>query len=154
MEYRSNEIKAGILVVVAFVVFVAFLVAMAKVDWEKKEKSYTARFSYVGGIERGSLVRFGTVQFITNGHETHRKRYHIALSRPVAGLEAQFDAIEGLEVISIDRLDVEVEYSSEVEQAAELLARLVRQQLPIAAFAPASMDLEQAYLQTGIRQVD
>src|SRR5512145_1029296 len=59
MEYRSNEIKAGILVVVAFIVFVAFLVAMAKVDWEKKEKTYTARFSYVGGIERGSLVRFG-----------------------------------------------------------------------------------------------
>ncbi|MCG3118148.1 MAG: hypothetical protein ALAOOOJD_00297 [bacterium] len=59
MEYRSNEIKAGLLVVVAFIVFVAFLVAMAKVDWEKKEKSYTARFSYVGGIERGSLVRFG-----------------------------------------------------------------------------------------------
>jgi len=59
MEYRSHEIKAGILVIVAFVVLVIFLVAMAKVDWEKKEKTYTARFSYVGGIERGSLVRFG-----------------------------------------------------------------------------------------------
>jgi len=59
MEYRSNEIKAGVLVIVAFIVFVAFLVAMAKVDWERKEKTYTARFSYVGGIERGSLVRFG-----------------------------------------------------------------------------------------------
>ncbi len=59
MEYRSNEIKAGILVIVAFAVFVAFLVAMAKVDWERKEKTYTARFSYVGGIEAGSLVRYG-----------------------------------------------------------------------------------------------
>jgi phospholipid/cholesterol/gamma-HCH transport system substrate-binding protein len=59
MEYRSNEIKAGILVVVAFIVFVAFLVAMAKVDWERKEKTFTARFSYVGGIVPGSLVRFG-----------------------------------------------------------------------------------------------
>jgi len=59
MEYRSHEIKAGLLVIVAFAVFVAFLVAMAKVDWERKEKTYTARFSYVGGIEAGSLVRFG-----------------------------------------------------------------------------------------------
>jgi phospholipid/cholesterol/gamma-HCH transport system substrate-binding protein len=59
MEYRSNEIKAGVLVIVGFLVFVAFLVAMAKIDWERKEKSYTARFSYIGGIERGSLVRFG-----------------------------------------------------------------------------------------------
>jgi len=59
MEYRSNEIKAGVLVIVGFLVFVAFLVAMAKIDWERKEKSYSARFSYIGGIERGSLVRFG-----------------------------------------------------------------------------------------------
>jgi phospholipid/cholesterol/gamma-HCH transport system substrate-binding protein len=59
MEYRSHEIKAGVLVIVGFLVFVAFLVAMAKIDWERKEKSYSARFSYIGGIERGSLVRFG-----------------------------------------------------------------------------------------------
>ncbi|MDZ7360095.1 MAG: MlaD family protein [candidate division KSB1 bacterium] len=59
MEYRSHEIKAGVLVIVGFLVFIAFLVAMAKIDWERKEKSYTARFSYIGGIERGSLVRFG-----------------------------------------------------------------------------------------------
>ncbi len=59
MEYRSHEIKAGVLVIVGFLVFVAFLVAMAKIDWERKEKTYTARFSYIGGIERGSQVRFG-----------------------------------------------------------------------------------------------
>ncbi len=59
MEYRTHEIKAGLLVIVAFIVLVVFLVAMAGVEWDKKEKVYTARFSYLGGIERGSLVRFG-----------------------------------------------------------------------------------------------
>ncbi|MDZ7288804.1 MAG: MCE family protein [candidate division KSB1 bacterium] len=59
MEYRSHEIKAGLLVIGGFIVFVAFLIAMAGVKWQEKEKIYTARFSYLGGIERGSLVRFG-----------------------------------------------------------------------------------------------
>jgi phospholipid/cholesterol/gamma-HCH transport system substrate-binding protein len=59
MEYRSHEIKAGLLVIFAFLVFVAFLVAMTGVSWNRQEKIYTARFSYLGGIERGSLVRFG-----------------------------------------------------------------------------------------------
>jgi phospholipid/cholesterol/gamma-HCH transport system substrate-binding protein len=59
MEYRTHEIKAGLLVICGFIVFVAFLIAMAGVEWDKKEKVYTARFSYLGGIERGSLVRFG-----------------------------------------------------------------------------------------------
>ena len=59
MEYRSHEIKAGLLVIAGFIVFVVFLIAMTGVEWDKKEKVYTARFSYLGGIERGSLVRFG-----------------------------------------------------------------------------------------------
>lgn len=59
MEYRSHEIKAGLLVIGGFIVFVAFLIAMSGIEWDKKEKVYTARFSYLGGIERGSLVRFG-----------------------------------------------------------------------------------------------
>jgi phospholipid/cholesterol/gamma-HCH transport system substrate-binding protein len=59
MEYRSHEVKAGLLVVLAFLVLVAFLVAMTGVKWKQREKIYTAHFSYLGGIEAGSLVRFG-----------------------------------------------------------------------------------------------
>ncbi len=59
MEYRTHEVKAGLLVIVAFLVLVVFLVAMSGLKWDKKEKDYIARFSYLGGIERGSLVRFG-----------------------------------------------------------------------------------------------
>src|SRR5574341_940633 len=59
MEYRTHEIKAGLLVIAGFLVLVAFLIAMAGVKWDKKEKIYTAQFSYLGGIEPGSLVRYG-----------------------------------------------------------------------------------------------
>jgi phospholipid/cholesterol/gamma-HCH transport system substrate-binding protein len=59
MEYRAHEVKAGLLVIAAGLVVVAFLVAMAGVKWRQDEKVYTARFNYLGGIERGSLVRYG-----------------------------------------------------------------------------------------------
>jgi phospholipid/cholesterol/gamma-HCH transport system substrate-binding protein len=59
MEYRSQEVKAGLLVVVSFIVLVAFLVIVSGVEWERKENIYTARFGYSAGIEPGSLVRIG-----------------------------------------------------------------------------------------------
>ena len=59
MEYRAHEVKAGLLVIAAGLVVVIFLVAMAGVKWRQQEKVYTARFNYLGGIERGSLVRYG-----------------------------------------------------------------------------------------------
>ena len=59
MEYRSQEVKAGLLVVVSFVVLVAFVVIISGVEWERKENLYSARFGFSAGIEPGSLVRFG-----------------------------------------------------------------------------------------------
>lgn len=59
MEYRSQEIKAGLLVVLSFAVLVAFLVTITGVEWERQENVYSARFGFSAGIEPGSLVRFG-----------------------------------------------------------------------------------------------
>ena len=59
MEYRSQEVKAGLLVVVSFVVLVAFLVIISGVEWERKENVYSARFGFSAGVEPGSIVRFG-----------------------------------------------------------------------------------------------
>lgn len=59
MEYRSQEIKVGVMVVVSFAVLVAFLIIISGVEWERKENIYTARFGFSAGVEPGSLVRFG-----------------------------------------------------------------------------------------------
>lgn len=59
MEYRSQEIKAGLLIVASFAVLVAFLVTITGVEWERTENVYSARFGFSAGIEPGSLVRFG-----------------------------------------------------------------------------------------------
>ncbi len=59
MQYHSREVKAGLLVVGSLIVLVIFFVTITKVDWRKTENEYKARFDYIGGIEAGSMVRYG-----------------------------------------------------------------------------------------------
>ncbi len=110
--------------------------------------------SHIGIMSAGRLVRFDTIAVIASGHDGGRCRYALTLTRPVAGVHQQLEEIEGVEVVSVDREHVQLAFSSHREHAAELLGRLVSSRLPVAAFAPVSLDLEEAYLQTGIQQVD
>ncbi len=59
MDYRPEEIKVGAFVVVAFLILVAFIVAITGVEFGKEEKQYLTEFSYTGGIEPGAQVRLG-----------------------------------------------------------------------------------------------
>ncbi|RMD92663.1 MAG: MCE family protein [Calditrichaeota bacterium] len=59
MEYKAHEVKAGIVVFVAFVLLFAFIFSITKAGFKKDVKYYTARFSYTNGIQKGSLVRLG-----------------------------------------------------------------------------------------------
>jgi phospholipid/cholesterol/gamma-HCH transport system substrate-binding protein len=58
---RSNEeIKVGVVVVVAVVLFLTALVFVGGVNlFRKKKAEYTTYFKFAGGLEPGSLVRFG-----------------------------------------------------------------------------------------------
>ena len=62
MEYRPQEIKAGLMIVVSFVILVLFLIAISGLDLFKSTTHYLARFSYTSGLEVGSLVRFGGME--------------------------------------------------------------------------------------------
>jgi len=59
MEYRSQDIKAGLVVFFALLLFFVFLFAVTRSGLEKKVKQYTARFTYTSGIQPGSQVRLG-----------------------------------------------------------------------------------------------
>ena len=62
MEYRSNEIKAGLFVIASLIIFIGFLVIIAGLDAWSDKKIYRARFQYVGGIERGSVIRYAGLE--------------------------------------------------------------------------------------------
>lgn len=62
MEYRSQEIKAGIMIVFSFLLFLIFLIAVSGLDFFKSKKEYIARFHYTSGLEVGSIVRYGGME--------------------------------------------------------------------------------------------
>ncbi|HEX9653587.1 MAG TPA: MlaD family protein [bacterium] len=59
MEFKSNEIKAGLTIVVSAAILVAFLVVIFGVDFGKQTKDYQTYLKYAGGIQEGSLVKYG-----------------------------------------------------------------------------------------------
>jgi phospholipid/cholesterol/gamma-HCH transport system substrate-binding protein len=62
MEYRSNEIRAGCLVILGIILFVVFLILISGLDLFKSTKIYYARFKYTSGVEVGSLIRYGGME--------------------------------------------------------------------------------------------
>ncbi len=62
MEYKSSELKAGIFIIISVIVFIAFLVIIIGANrWEEKD-SYRTRFAFVGGVEKGSLIRYAGME--------------------------------------------------------------------------------------------
>lgn len=59
MEFKSNEIKAGLTIVVSAAILVAFLVVIFGVNFGEKTKEYQTYLKYIGGIQTGSLVKYG-----------------------------------------------------------------------------------------------
>lgn len=113
--------------------------------------------THIAIMARGSLVQFGTVAEIASASSSgQRCRYTIVITRPMpeAELRTLLCDLDGITACRVDRDRITLEYSSEREDAAGLLAQLVRRNLPVAAFAPHQPDLEEAYLRTGIQQVD
>ena len=111
--------------------------------------------THIGIMAHGSMVRLGTVAQVA-GHDnaSGRRRYHLALARPVNGFEAVLCAMAGVTAVQGDRLRIVFEFLDSPDDAAKLLAELVAQRVPVAAFAPLAPGLEEAYLRIGIQQVD
>ncbi len=62
MEYKSSELKAGIFIIISVIIFIAFLVVIIGANkWVEKDY-YRTRFNFVGGVEKGSLVRYSGME--------------------------------------------------------------------------------------------
>jgi ABC-2 type transport system ATP-binding protein len=110
--------------------------------------------THIAIMAHGTLMKFGTVREIATGVDDGRCRYTIVLAEPVADLTDRLATIEDLTLVTQERLEMTVEYWSDKAHAAELLRRLVGQNLPVAGFRINNAGLEEAYLRAGIRQVD
>lgn len=110
--------------------------------------------THIAIMEGGQLKQFGTVAQVVGGKEDNRCLYQMTLARPVPEAAKILSEIPTLSHIEVHGREISFEFEHEDVAAAELLARLMREGLPVARFAPTDHDLEQAYLRTGIKQVD
>ncbi|MFQ5636831.1 MAG: MlaD family protein [bacterium] len=67
MEYKANEIKAGLLIVCSIVILFVFLAVIFGTSWGENTKEYITYLENVPGIQNGSLVKYGgmDVGFVT-----------------------------------------------------------------------------------------
>ena len=110
--------------------------------------------THIAIMESGRLKQFGTVAQVVGGKEDNRCLYHVTLARPIPEAARILTAIPSLSHVEVHGREISFEFEHEDAAAAELLARLMQEGLPVASFSPTDHDLEQAYLRTGIRQVD
>jgi len=105
----------------------------------------------------GRLISFGTVAQIAGAESRERTLYRIVLARRIDDLSARLEPLrrlEGVRRLEQDGDVITLEYERDREAAARLLTKLMDAELPVAEFRPLAPDLEQAYLRSGIGQVD
>lgn len=111
--------------------------------------------THIGIMAKGALLQYGTVTEIANAGTADRCRYTMILARPVAGIaDLLHQASSLVDGVSVDGETVTLTFPPDRRQAAQLLADLIRNDVPVASFSANELDLEEAYLRTGIRQVD
>lgn len=62
MDYRPSEIKAGVFILISLLVLALFFVVILGLTHWENTVHYRTSFSYVGGIEEGSLVRLAGME--------------------------------------------------------------------------------------------
>ncbi|MFH1748003.1 MAG: ABC transporter ATP-binding protein [Planctomycetota bacterium] len=110
--------------------------------------------THIAIIERGRLLNFGTVDQVAGAASHEHCNYRIVLAQRPSDLAVRLDAIDGLRGVQVDGDVITLEYERDKAAAARLLAQLLAIGLPVAEFRPLEPDLEQAYLRSGIGQVD
>ncbi|MBL8878299.1 MAG: ABC transporter ATP-binding protein [Phycisphaerales bacterium] len=110
--------------------------------------------THIAIVERGRFLSFGTVAQVAGAGGETRSNYRIGFAHRVGDLNQRLAMIGELNLISSDPEAIVVEWDTDRERAAELLAKLINAGLPVAEFRALRPDLEQAYLRSGIGQVD
>ncbi len=113
--------------------------------------------THIAIMGHGRLLRCGTVAEVAGSASGLRCIYHVRLAERIGDLAKRLEALrrdEGLSRLDFDGDRITLEYDSDQQAAARLLRELIAAGLPVAEFRALEPDLEQAYLRTGIRQVD
>lgn len=110
--------------------------------------------THIGIMSHGEVIRLGTVREVVADECNHSCRYRVTLARTVSDAAARLADYAEITDVHVDREEIIFVFSDDRERAATLLKRMVASGLPVASFAPLPPGLEEAYLRSGVKQVD
>jgi ABC-2 type transport system ATP-binding protein len=113
--------------------------------------------THIAIMGHGKLLDFGTVAKVAGAESHEHSKYRIVLAERVGDLARRLEEIDvdkRIRRLEFDGRLITLEYDSDHRAAADLLQKMIAAGLPVAEFHTVGPDLEQAYLRTGIRQVD
>ena len=109
--------------------------------------------THIAVMAKGSLIRAGTVdEFL--GSLGERRRYRITFVRAEKSVEETLATIDNVNGVRTTDSTIILEYLKGPENASRLLKELIQRGLEVTSFTCDDHNLEAAYLQTGIKQVD
>jgi ABC-2 type transport system ATP-binding protein len=110
--------------------------------------------SHILMMEHGRVLRYGTVHQVTGIEEHEPCRYSVRLAETIGDLNTRLAGLVDARVIESHGKELVLEGEHGPAAAAALLRHLIECELPVAEFRALAADLEQAYLRSGIAQVD
>jgi ABC-2 type transport system ATP-binding protein len=110
--------------------------------------------THIAIMERGRFLDYGTVAEVAGAASHERCNYRVVLARRMGDAATRVAGLTGLKHLQIDGDVLTFEYDRDRAAAADLLTKLLATGLPVAEFRSLEPDLEQAYLRSGIGQVD
>lgn len=112
--------------------------------------------THIAIMGHGKLLKFGTVAQVAAGQDeaAERCRYRVLLAERVGDLALRLGDLTEAKVIAHDADVLTLEGMRGRPQAAQILKQLLTLGLHVAEFHEVQVDLEEAYLRVGIRQVD
>lgn len=111
--------------------------------------------THIAMMEKGRFVQYGTVADIAAGtHVGDEGEYQAVLAFRIGDLEHRLQQVPSVKLVRSEGDRITLEFARDRAAAAEVLKKLIAAGLPVAEFRPLQADLEQAYLRSGIAQVD
>jgi len=62
MAYRADEVKVGLVIVVSLLILAGFIISIMGLKLGEPMDTYTTQLKFAGGVEPGTVVRFGGMQ--------------------------------------------------------------------------------------------
>jgi ABC-2 type transport system ATP-binding protein len=110
--------------------------------------------THIGIMRHGQLLRFGTVAHITGHADDARRRYTVHLARAAGHVAQVLADLPGVTDVDVQHDQLTCRFGPTRDDAAQLLHHLVAHKIPVSSFTANAPDLEEAYLRTGMTQVE